>query len=426
MNRIYQSIMNSQTGIRGTLFKKAVERKIEAVKRDWVLEDPILDWVLVDRVRAMLGGRVEFMMVGAAPIAPEVLGFFRTVFRSECIEAYGSSELTGGGTTTSTGDYAIGSVGGPSTALEIRLRDVPEMNYFVTDKPFPRGEICTRGNSRMTSYFKEPAKTAESIDEDGFVLTADIGHIDDRGRLWVLDRKKHLFKLSQGEYVAPEKVESVYLRNLFIAQIYVWGEMTENELVAVVIPDFDLAKSTLGLSGTPAEMVKDPKLKQRIGQELEKTAEQYGLRGFERVKEFHLESEMWTLESGLLTPTLKMKRTEMGVGCLEAGFGDEREPTDTFLAYTNSNTTRKRAFGSSFTSRSTRGPRPSFDRRLVDAISAATTGFGAANSAAFGTTNVDSLASLGAIDWVQNGEVAFPCFTLCACFRAPISLVLPL
>ena len=87
MNRIYQSIMNSQSGIKGTLFKMAVESKIETAKRDWVLESPILDWIVVDTVRKVLGGRVEFMMVGAAPIAPEVLGFFRTVFKSEVIEA---------------------------------------------------------------------------------------------------------------------------------------------------------------------------------------------------------------------------------------------------------------------------------------------------------------------------------------------------
>jgi len=78
------------------------------------------------------------------------------------------TETTGGGATTSVGDYAIGSVGGPSTVMEMRLKDVPDMNYFVTDKPFPRGEICSRGNSAMREYFKEPNKTAETVDEDGF------------------------------------------------------------------------------------------------------------------------------------------------------------------------------------------------------------------------------------------------------------------
>lgn len=329
--------MNSQSGLQGFLFKKAVDMKIEKVKSDWVLESWGLDWV-VDKVRQMLGGRVEFMMVGAAPIAPEVLGFFRTVFRTECIEAYGMTgtvcvtlpvgvmrltltglsvpfrsfptETTGGGCTTAPGDYNIGSVGGPSTALEIRLKDVPDMNYLTTDKPFPRGEICTRGVGVMREYLKEPGKTAETIDEDGFVQTGDIGYIDDRGRLWVFDRKKHVFKLSQGEYVAPEKVESVYLRNLWVATIYVYGSMTENELVAMVVPDYDLARKELGLKGTNAELAKSEVLKKRVQEELEKTAEQYGLRGFERVREIYLESE---LDPVMLTPTMKMKRAEAAV-----------------------------------------------------------------------------------------------------------------
>ncbi len=95
MNRIYQSVMNSQSGLRGTLFKMAVESKIETARRDWVLESPVWDWVAVDSVKQVLGGRVEFMMVGAAPIAPEVLGFFRTVFKSEVIEACGLISLQG-------------------------------------------------------------------------------------------------------------------------------------------------------------------------------------------------------------------------------------------------------------------------------------------------------------------------------------------
>ncbi|KAI9028027.1 hypothetical protein DFJ74DRAFT_661512 [Hyaloraphidium curvatum] len=311
MNRIYQTVMNSLSGVRGRLFRMAVDSKVARIEGEWDLESPLWDWAVLDGARKMLGGRVEFMMVGAAPIAPEVLGFFRTVFKTEVIEAYGMTESTGGGCTTSIGDYGIGSVGGPSLALEIRLCDVDEMNYRVTDKPYPRGEICIRGNGVMQGYLKEPAKTAETIDDDGFIHTGDIGQIDERGRLWVFDRKKHVFKLSQGEYVAPEKIEAVYLRSLWIAQIYVYGEMTENELVAVVVPDFDLARpflSAQGITGTPAELAQHPALRKKILEELERTAEQYGLRGFERVREIQLESE---IPAELLTPTMKMKRAEM-------------------------------------------------------------------------------------------------------------------
>ena len=128
------------------------------------------------------------------------------------------------------------------------------------------------------------------------------------GTLSVIDRKKNLFKLSQGEYIRPEFIEGVYKQCKSIANIYVHGESTENYLVAIVIPDFEV----LGIKGVEAQKkaIKDEKLFKKIQHEMEHIAVQEKLRGFEFVKKFILDGDDFSVENGMLTPTFKLKRNE--------------------------------------------------------------------------------------------------------------------
>jgi long-chain acyl-CoA synthetase len=114
------------------------------------------------------------MITASAPISGDVMDFIKICFCCEMFEVYGMTETSGGSTTTLAGELNSGSVGGPVCNVRIRLRDIPEMNYLSTNDP-PQGEICFKGSSIMQGYFKNPEKTQECFDQDGWLLSGDVG-----------------------------------------------------------------------------------------------------------------------------------------------------------------------------------------------------------------------------------------------------------
>lgn len=120
------------------------------------------------------------------------------------------------------------------TRSDVKLIDAPEMGYFTTDKP-PRGEICVKTPAMIDGYFKSPDITAEKF-VDGYFLTGDIGVMDGEGKVRIIDRKKNIFKLSQGEFVSPERLEALYVgASCFVSQMYVYGNSLQANVVAVVV-----------------------------------------------------------------------------------------------------------------------------------------------------------------------------------------------
>jgi long-chain acyl-CoA synthetase len=195
----------------------------------------------------------------------------------------------------------------------MKLVDVPDMKYLSTDIPYPRGEICIRGNSIMKEYYKNPEKTAETIDTEGWLHTGDIGMLDDAKRLSVIDRLKNIFKLSQGEYIAPEKIESIYQKNELVAQAFVHGDSQQNQLVGIFVLDKEnlarwASKQPKLASMSYRDLCSSTEVSKVILQELGTFGKKSNLKGFEQVKAIYLTTNEFTIENELLTPTFKLKR----------------------------------------------------------------------------------------------------------------------
>ncbi|XP_044062190.1 long-chain-fatty-acid--CoA ligase 1-like [Siniperca chuatsi] len=313
LNRMYDKIFGqANTSLKRWLLGFAYRRKEAEIMKGIVRRDSIWDRLIFRKVQASLGGRVRLMLTGAAPISPAVLTFLRAAIGCQFYEGYGQTECTAGCTLTMPGDSNAGHVGAPLPCNSVKLVDVPEMNYLAVNG---EGEVCVKGPNVFQGYLKDPEKTVETIDADGWLHTGDIGKWLPNGTLKIVDRKKHIFKLAQGEYIAPEKIENVYSRSDAVAQIFVHGDSLQACLVAVVVPDPDFlsgwTKRTLGLEGSYQELCGRAEVKAAIMEDIMRLGKEGGLKSFEQVKAIYIHTEMFSIENGLLTPTLKAKRNEM-------------------------------------------------------------------------------------------------------------------
>ncbi|KAJ3167148.1 Long chain acyl-CoA synthetase 7 peroxisomal [Geranomyces variabilis] len=315
-NRIYDKVMQgvkAKGGLAATLFNKAFAAK-KAGLADGHITHFLWDSLVFGKVRARLGGRVRVMLTGAAPISADVMDFLRICFSAHVHEGYGQTETSAGAAVTDIRDISTGHIGAPCASGEIKLVDVPSMNYISLDKPHPRGEICVRGNNVFKGYYKAPEKTAEVLDKDGWCHTGDVGMWDAKGHLVIIDRVKNIFKLAQGEYIAPEKIEMVYQKHELVGQTFVYGDSLQACLVAIVVPDEDTFKRWAVQQGLPEksipELCADDATRKAVLKALAEFGKAEGLKGFENVKDVFLEPKPFTPDNGLMTPTFKLKRHE--------------------------------------------------------------------------------------------------------------------
>uniref|UniRef100_A0A672N7E3 Long-chain-fatty-acid--CoA ligase n=1 Tax=Sinocyclocheilus grahami TaxID=75366 RepID=A0A672N7E3_SINGR len=312
LNRMFDKIYGqANSSLKRHILEFAFRRKENEMKSGIMRRDSVWDKIIFKKVQASVGGHVRMMLTGAAPISAPVLTFLRAALGCQFYEGYGQTECTAGSTTTLPGDWTAGHVGAPLSCNDIKLVDVAEMNYYAAKG---EGEVCVRGPNVFKGYLKDPEKTKEALDEDGWVHTGDIGKWLPNGTLKIVDRKKHIFKLAQGEYIAPEKIENIYIRSEAVAQTFVHGDSLQACLVAIIVPDPDFlpgwAKKR-GIEGSYEELCKNKEVKKAILEDIVKLGKESGLKSFEQVKDIALHTEMFSIQNGLLTPTLKAKRADL-------------------------------------------------------------------------------------------------------------------
>lgn len=261
-------------GLKGALLRRAISTKLANYRATGENTHRIYDLLVFRKLRALIGGDVKYISSGSAPLSAAVHEMLTICFCCEVIQGYGLTETVG---TCSKGlgidPTHIGTTGMIQPCNEVRLEDVPDMGYTHKDSPHPRGEICVRGSNVFEGYLHDPENTAKAL-IDGWFHTGDIGEIDSYGRLKIIDRLKNVVKLSQGEYVALEKVEGVYALNPLFASLLVHADSLQSSLVAIAVLDPILASKlvadTLGKNIAPTDeaaleaAIKDPKVTKKL------------------------------------------------------------------------------------------------------------------------------------------------------------------
>ncbi|VAH62231.1 unnamed protein product [Triticum turgidum subsp. durum] len=273
----------------------------------------ICDKVVFSKVKEGLGGNVRVILSGAAPLATHVEEYLRVVTCAHVLQGYGLTETCAGSFVSLPNQMSmIGTVGPPVPNIDARLESVPDMNYDALAST-PRGEICIKGETLFSGYYRREDLTEEVL-VDGWFHTGDIGEWQPDGSMKIIDRKKNIFKLSQGEYVAVENLENIYGVVSAIDSIWVYGNSFESFLVAVVNPNKEALESWAegnGTSGDFEALCENPKAKEYILGELSKTGKEKKLKGFEFIRAVHLDPVPFDMERDLITPTYKRKRPQL-------------------------------------------------------------------------------------------------------------------
>jgi len=317
LDRIYKAVpenLKKKGRFFVKLFDFCVKYKLKALRKGEVT--PIMDRLIFSTVRKFLGGGVNAILSGGAPLSPETHDYIKAVMGVPLLQGYGLTETTACATVMDLYDNNTGRVGAPTPGVQIRLTNWEEGNYRVTDKPRPRGEILVGGDNIASGYYKLPNKTAEEFfeDEEGtrWFRTGDVGTIEEDGTLRIIDRKKDLVKLPFGEYVSLGKVESVLKGCPLVDNICVYGNSFKSHVVALVCPnEINMRQAVEEHGKLPMSLeavALDKELTEAVFRQITDHGRVSGLQKFEIPGSVTLCSELWTPDSGLVTAAFKLKR----------------------------------------------------------------------------------------------------------------------
>lgn len=304
LEKIYDKIIangRKLTGIKRMIFFRAVhlgnhfkeDGKNSAVYK---VELKILDKLVFSKWRAALGNNLKVVVSGGAALQPRLARIFW---------AAGVPVIEGYGLTETSPVIAVNEFENQGTRFGTVGRPLKHTKVMIADD----GEICAKGPGLMMGYYKEPELTKEVIDKEGWFHTGDIGKLIPEGHLQITGRKKEIFKTSLGKYISPELLENKLKESPFIDTVVVLGE-NKKFAAALIVPDFNFLQNYCKIKDipwiSPKEIINNPVIKKRYEVEIKRYNHHFG--ATEQVKRFQLMGEEFTIESGELTPSLKLRR----------------------------------------------------------------------------------------------------------------------
>ena len=306
LEKVYEKIVQGgekQKGVKKKIFKWALnlaeQYRIEDDKRTWWYNCKlkIADKLVYSTIRANLGAEhFDIVVSGAASISQKIASFFSAI-KMPVYEGYGMTETSPVIAVSNNLPHGreVGSVGQALPGVELKIA--------------PNGELCCRGHNVMMGYYKNPELTKEIIDEEGWLHTGDLAHINEFGQVFITGRLKSLFKTSMGKYVNPQIIEDKFTESNFFENVVVFGE-GQKFAAAIIVPDFNFLKDWCRQNHlefkSPAEAINLKEVKERIAQEVQQYNEFFG--DTEKIKRYTLVADEWSMGNGILTPTLKVKR----------------------------------------------------------------------------------------------------------------------
>jgi fatty acid CoA ligase FadD9 len=249
--------------------------------------------VMAEQRENLIGGRQFSAMTGSAPISPELRAWTEEFIDIHLINGYGSTE---------DGIVLVDDQLRRPPVTDYKLVDVPDLGYFATDRPHPRGELWVKTADVIPGYYKRPEVTAELFDADGWYHTGDVFAEIGPDRLTYVDRRNNVLKLSQGEFVTVSKLEAAYGGHPSVRQIFVYGNSARSYVLAVIVPTDDALASVGGDLDAVKPLLSDA---------LQGIAREAGLQSYEIPRDFLVETRPFTLENGLLTGIRKLARPQL-------------------------------------------------------------------------------------------------------------------
>ncbi|EDO14444.1 hypothetical protein Kpol_224p2 [Vanderwaltozyma polyspora DSM 70294] len=287
------------------LFWMAYSSKLNGIPGSGILAN-----IAFKKVKEATGGQLRFVLNGGSPISMDTQQFITTVICPLLI-GYGLTETCANGCVLKPDHYRFGVTGDLAASVTIKLVDVEELNYFAKNN---QGEIWIKGGCVLKEYYKNPKETADAITEDGWFKTGDIAEWTREGHLKIIDRKKNLVKTANGEYIALEKLESVYRSNKYVMNICVYADQNKVKPVGIIVPNLaplaQLAKDLKILKANEdvESYLDNKKLRRAVLDDMLHTARSQGLNGIELLQGVVFFDGEWTPQNGYVTSAQKLKR----------------------------------------------------------------------------------------------------------------------